>query len=148
MTPDLIFQLANSVAPLAWTLLVFAPRWKWTHHLIISGAIPLLLGLVYFMLIVLHFGDSEGDFGSLAGVQALFQNPYALVAGWIHYLAFDLFIGSWEVRNSQAHGISHWLVIPCLLLTFFFGPIGVLLYFIIRWWKTRQLLHENFNVAR
>ena len=80
-----------------------------------------------------HFFDAQGGgFNSLEQVTALFQNKYIILAGWIHYLAFDLFIGSWEVRDSQQHAISHWLVIPCLILTFMAGPAGLLLYFIFK----------------
>ena len=93
-------------------------------------------------LIVFFFGQSEGDFGSLQGVGKLFENPYALTAGWIHYLAFDMFVGAWEVNDSQKHGISHFLVIPCLFFTLMFGPIGLILYFIIRWVKTKKLLQD------
>ena len=46
----------------------------------------------------------------------------------MHYLAFDLFIGSWEVRDARRHGVPHVLVIPCLLMTFLLGPIGLLAY--------------------
>ncbi len=62
----------------------------------------------------------------------LFSNRWVLLAGWIHYLCFDLFIGSWQVRDAAANNISHWLVIPCLFLTFMFGPVGLLLYFALR----------------
>jgi hypothetical protein len=61
-----------------------------------------------------------------------FENHWLLLAGWVHYLAFDLFIGAWQVRDSKALGISHLLVLPCLVLTFLFGPVGLLLYFLIR----------------
>lgn len=57
---------------------------------------------------------------------------WLLLAGWVHYLAFDLFIGSWEVRDAQRHGLSHLLVVPCLALTFLFGPVGLLLYLGLR----------------
>jgi hypothetical protein len=65
-------------------------------------------------------------------VARLFENPWMLLAGWTHYLAFDLWIGSWEVRDARAHRIPHWLVLPCLFLTFMFGPAGWLLYVIVR----------------
>jgi hypothetical protein len=55
-----------------------------------------------------------------------------VLADWIHYLAFDLFVGVWEVKDAQAKNISHWFVIPCLFLTFMLGPIGFLLYSILR----------------
>jgi len=85
-------------------------------------------------------GEAEGDFFTLAGVQQLFANPWAALAGWLHYLAFDLFIGSWEVRNARRVGIPHWQVIPCLFLTFMLGPVGLLVYFVLRWSRGQWLL--------
>lgn len=143
MKAETLFQICNSVAPIGWLLMILAPRWKWTQKLVLSGVLPLMLGLVYLSLIVIFFGKSEGNFSSLGGVATLFANPFALTAGWIHYLAFDMFIGAWEVRDSQKHGISHFMVIPCLFFTFMFGPIGLLLYFIIRFIKTKKFLHES-----
>lgn len=144
MKPEDIFKICNSLAPIGWILLIVAPRWKWTIRVVVSGIFPLLLAVVYLFLIIFHFGDGEGDFSSLQGVTKLFENPFALVAGWIHYLAFDLLVGCWILVNSQKHHIHHLVIIPCLLLTFFFGPIGFLVYFILRSITTRQLLHENF----
>ncbi len=144
MKADQVFQICNSIAPLAWLLLIIFPRWKWTKIIILQGVLPLMLGLVYLTLIVLFFGEGEGDFGSLKGVMKLFESPWGVTAGWIHYLVFDLFVGSWEVSNSQKLGIKHYLIIPSLILTFLFGPIGLLLYFLIRAIKTKKLLHDNF----
>ena len=144
MKPESIFQICNTIAPLGWLLLLFAPRWRWTKQIVLSGLLPLLLGLVYLALIAFYFGEAEGNFSSLDGVMKLFDSPFTVVAGWIHYLAFDLFIGTWEVTNSQKLGIPHLLVIPCLVLTFLFGPIGLLLYFAVRGIRTKQFLHENF----
>jgi hypothetical protein len=127
-----------------WLLLVFAPRWKWSARIIAGVLIPLLLGIVYLSLVVMYFGRSEGGFGSLAEVSKLFQNPYNLLAGWVHYLAFDLFIGSWEVRDAERLGINHFLVVPCLVLTFLLGPIGLLLYFALRFiLKRRFIINEE-----
>lgn len=132
MSAETVFSIANFLALAGWILLVFAPRWKGTRVVVLSAAIPLLLSIAYLILIVLFFGKSEGGFGSLADVMKLFTNQWATLAGWIHYLAFDLFVGSWEVRDAQSRGISHWFVIPCLILTFLLGPIGFLLYQILR----------------
>jgi hypothetical protein len=144
MSPETLFSICNmSVLP-GWLLLVFVPRWKWSARIIAGVIIPLLLALVYLYLVVAHFGESEGGFGSLQLVSQLFRNPYALLAGWIHYLAFDLFIGSWEVRDAQRLGIHHLLVVPCLALTFLLGPIGLLLYFVLRVvWKRRLIVNEE-----
>lgn len=132
MSLEQIFSLCGMLATAGWLLLIFLPRWKWTARLICPVVIPLLLALVYLWLVATTFGRTPGGFGSLAEVSLLFQNPRALLAGWIHYLAFDLFIGSWEVRDAQRVGVHHLLVVPCLVLTFLFGPVGLLLYFILR----------------
>ena len=132
MNAETIFSIANTFALAGWLLLIFVPRWRWTRKIVIAGTIPLLLSVAYMVLVILFFGQADGGFDSLANVMKLFTNEWAVLAGWIHYLAFDLFVGSWEVKDSQEKGISHWLVIPCLVLTFLLGPIGFLLYNIIR----------------
>jgi hypothetical protein len=117
----------------AWLPLVFLPRARWaaTYLPVVT---PLLLAVVYVVLVAATLTKVEGGgFSSLAGVRALFDNPWMLLAGWTHYLAFDLFIGGWEVRDAQRRGIPHLLIVPALLLTFLFGPAGLLLYFVIRW---------------
>lgn len=131
MNAETIFSIANTTALLSWILLAVAPRWNWTKQ-IVWTTIPLLLSAVYLILILLFFGSAEGGFDSLANVMKLFTYKWAALAGWIHYLAFDLFVGSWEVRDAQERGISHWLVVPCLFLTFLLGPIGFLVYYVIR----------------
>lgn len=132
MNAETVFSIANFTALAGWILLVFLPRWIGTRKIVLSGALPLLLAVAYLILIVLFFGRAEGGFGSLSDVMKLFTNQWAMLAGWIHYLAFDLFVGSWEVKDAQGRGISHWFVIPCLILTFLLGPIGFLLYHILR----------------
>ncbi len=132
MNPELIFSVANNLAVVGWLLLLLFPRRRWSAPLTSGLVIPSLLGIAYTALVLTHWGKTPGGFSSLAAVSQLFQSPWMLLAGWIHYLAFDLFIGSWEVRDSRQRGISHWFVIPCLLLTFFFGPIGLVAYLGLR----------------
>lgn len=133
MSAETLFTLANySVLP-GWLLLAVAPRWPWSARVIGAVLLPALLGMAYLILVVALMGRLDGGFGSLAEVALIFQNPYALLGGWIHYLAFDLFIGSWEVRDANKLGLSHWLVLPCLALTMLFGPAGLVLYFVLRW---------------
>jgi hypothetical protein len=93
-----------------------------------------MLGLVYAYLMISFQGEApaEGGFGTLEEVKALFSVDALLLAGWIHYLVFDLFIGAWILRDSQSHQINHLLVIPCLFLTLMAGPIGLLLYLLLR----------------
>jgi hypothetical protein len=139
VSPEQIFSLCGALVLPGWLLLVFLPRWRWTARLVCPVIIPLVLAVVYLWLVATNFGRTSGDFNSLAGVAQLFQNPKALLAGWIHYLAFDLFIGSWEVRDAQRVGLHHLLVVPCLVLTFLFGPVGLLLYFALRAGLRRRL---------
>jgi len=134
-TPDFLFSLANPVAMLGWALLVLAPRWEGTRRLVLSGALPLILAAAYALLIGCHYlgpHAGEGGFSSLADVATLFRDPWALVAGWVHYLCFDLGVGIWESRDARRRGVPHLLLVPCLLLTFLFGPVGLLLYAFVR----------------
>ena len=138
MDLEQIFSMAGLLALAGWLLLVILPRNN-IARLVAGVVIPLLLSADYLILIALNLQGAEGGFGSLADVAALFEKPELLLAGWIHYLAFDLFIGGWEVRDSQRHGIAHFVVIPSLVMTFMLGPIGLLFYFAIRTAKTRSL---------
>jgi len=85
------------------------------------------------------------SFGSLEGVVGLFQDPKSVLIGWVHYLAFDLWVGSWEVGDAVKRGINRWLVLPCLLFTFMLGPVGLVMYFILRAIVTKKFNHENFG---
>ena len=142
LTPDFLFTLANPLALLGWALLVLAPRWRGTKTLVLSGAWPAGLALAYAALIAAHYlgpHGAEGGFGSLQQVAALFQNPWALLAGWVHYLCFDLFVGAWEVRDAQRRGVPHWALVPALGFTFLVGPVGLLVYFGVRRFLGKQL---------
>ncbi|ANM29820.1 membrane protein [Acidobacteria bacterium Mor1] len=139
MTPEQLFTIANTSVLPGWALLIFLPRWRWTARFVAPVLIPTLLALLYVYLIAGNLFGSEGGFRTLEGVAQLFRSPPLLLAGWVHYLAFDLFIGAWEVRDAQANGIPHLLVIPCLLGTFMLGPAGLLLYLILRATMRRRL---------
>ena len=131
LTPDSLFAVANPLALAGWALLILAPRWRGTRAVVLSGALPLLLATSYAALIgyqtVAH-PTPGGGFGSLAQVAALFREPWALLAGWVHYLCFDMWVGAWETRDAQRRGMPHWVLIPCLVATFMLGPLGLLLY--------------------
>ena len=131
MTPEQLFSMLNMVTIVAWLPLVFFPRMRWATTLV-PVMMAALLAVVYAALVVVTLPWADGGFSSLAGVRALFDNPWGLLAGWTHYLAFDLFIGGWEVRDARRRGIPHLLVVPVLALTFLFGPGGLLLYLGIR----------------
>lgn len=137
MNPELLFSIVSTGALVPWLLLICVPRARWVA--IVSGtAFPLVFAVIYVVILALNLGRGPGDFNSLAGVSALFSNPWLLLAGWIHYLAFDLLVGVWEVRDSQKRGIRHLIVVPCLVLTFLLGPAGWLLYQGVRSYKIKS----------
>jgi hypothetical protein len=138
MDLERIFSLASVIAAVGWLFLIVVPKRPLALH--VAGVFfPFLLAVMYLYFIAMHIRGAEGGFGSLADVATLFQKRELLLAGWIHYLCFDLFIGAWEVRDSQRNGIPHLVVIPCLIMTFMLGPIGLLFYFAIRSAKLRTV---------
>ena len=144
MHPETIFSLCNTIALVGWIILIAIPFWQSSDKFII-GIIITLFALVYSWLMMNSFNFADAKkFGSLPGVMELFQNPTLVAAGWIHYLAFDLMVGLFIKKNAMKHNISHWLVIPCLLFTFMLGPVGLLLYLLIRFINTRKYFASNF----
>lgn len=141
MNFDLTFLICNYAVLPAWLLLIFAPDAKWTERLIHAFWVPLILAALYLLVMISGAADApEGaGFFSLSGVMLLFTQPGAALAGWLHYLAFDLFVGAWEVRDARRRNISHLLVIPCLLFTLMMGPVGLGLYALVRWVRTKNL---------
>jgi hypothetical protein len=132
-----LFSIAGMVVLPCWVLLAVAPQWKWTQRLATFVA-PLLIAGLYAWLLLGHATPKGAGFSSLAQVAVLFSSPYALLAGWIHYLAFDLFTGAWEARDAVRLGISRWIVLPCLLLTFLLGPLGLTVYLLVKLGMRRE----------
>ena len=95
------------------------------------------LSLGYVALAVVPAAESGGGFGTLAGVMELFSHEQAALAGWVHFLAFDLFIGAWVCRTARAEGIAFWMVLPCLPLIFLFGPAGLVAFWTVRFVRSR-----------
>ena len=140
MTLDSIFLICNNGVLPAWLLLAFAPNWSFTQRLVHQIWIPVLLGSVYLGVFVLSPAmQEEGGFSSLDGVMMLFTSPSFALVGWVHYLAFDLFVGAWEVRDARRRSISHLYVVPCLVMTLMLGPIGLLAYLLLRFALTRAV---------
>jgi hypothetical protein len=139
MGPETLFSMANLMAISGWLLLILAGRVRSVGTLITGAIIPLLFALAYTALVVTNWGNSQGGFGSISQVRELFSNDWLLLAGWVHYLAFDLFVGSWQVQDARKYRIPHLALIPSLILTFLFGPAGFLIYMLIRLPRSRTL---------
>ena len=128
MTPDAIFSFTGPLALLGWAALAACPLAR--RPLMIAGGfvIPVALSVCYLVLILSFWTSAEGGFDSLPSVMRLFDTPGTALAGWVHFLAFDLFVGGWIVRDAERRDLNHLLTLPSLGLTFLFGPIGLLLY--------------------
>ena len=141
MSPDTLFHYASPLAMIGWIILALsplAPRWA---DRIGGFIIPAILSLLYVAVILGYWWQGQGGFDSLANVMLLLSNPWMALAGWVHFLAFDLFIGGWITRTARVPGLAHLLILPCLMLTFLFGPIGLILFLSIL--AVRRLLTPN-----
>lgn len=129
MSDAQLFSVANTGALLSWIGLALAPR---RAAPVLRFVVPSALAVLYIWAIATSLPDADGGFDSLAHVKQLFTSDRAVLAGWVHYLAFDLFIGCWEVIDARERGVRYLFVLPCLALTFMLGPAGLLLYFGVR----------------
>jgi hypothetical protein len=127
LTADQLFQIINPIALVGWLVLIVSILMKkqvWRDQL--AGRFwPLGLSVLYSALIIFFFFKAPGGFDTLANVQLLFTSDWAALAGWTHYLAFDLLIGAWISREVMMRGMSQLLLIVLLPLTFMFGPMGL-----------------------
>ncbi|MEE4206558.1 MAG: ABA4-like family protein [Erythrobacter sp.] len=133
-----IFNAANLLALIAWVALILLPRWP----ALLSGVLYLGVGLLCLAYAVLMIGAVSGlipnpegggaDFTTIQGVQAIFATRAGATIGWIHYLAFDLFVGLWIARDGDAKNVSRLVQAPILLVTFLAGPLGLLIWLVVR----------------
>ena len=134
--PHQAFSLAGLLAMLGWFGLIaalFVPALRRFAFAAAGALVPTLLAIAYILLLAEGLGASQGGgFGSIDEVRTLFANDAALAAGWLHYLAFDLFVGAWIAREGLEKGVPRLLLVPCFALTFLFGPAGLLLFLILR----------------
>ena len=144
MPLEMLFKAANYAVIPFWLLLLVAPRWRWTQRLVHGPVVVLLLTPIYAYMLFGYAPAPEGtSFVTLYGVMIGFSAPQVVLAGWIHYLIFDLFVGAWESRDALRRGVPNWLVVPCLIATFMFGPIGLLLYVVVRFFSKGVLEYEE-----
>lgn len=129
---DQSFSWAGNLAFLGWGVLLVSPLAPVWADRIAGLVVPLLLSAGYAALMLAYWVDAPGGFGSLPEVAALLSHPPMLLAGWVHFLAFDLFVGAWIVRTARAEGIAFAWVVPCLPVTLMFGPAGYLLFMAVR----------------
>ena len=145
MNWDLIFTITNNYALLMWLILAFAPRRTAIMTGIFYGGVGLLAGTYAVIAIPMMTGLIDGgsggipDFSTLAGVQQLLSSPGGATIGWIHYLAFDLFVGLWVARNADKYGFARWLQVPILFFVLMLGPLGLVLYLLLRFTRHNKV---------
>jgi hypothetical protein len=134
MTASSLFSAFNMLAMAGWIILALGVALKrdWLRDAVAGTYIPVAISAAYLILIVFFFVGAEGGFDTLENVQKLFTSPWAALAGWIHYLAFDLFMGARIARGFAEQRLPRWPLVLLLPLTFLFGPIGYLAFEIIK----------------
>ncbi len=137
-----VFGAANLLAMIAWAALILAPR----HPAVLAGVLYIGVGIlcaVYAVSLIgvvsgllgpgaVGSGAGETDFTTIEGVRAIFASDAGVTIGWTHYLAFDLFVGLWIARDADAKFFSRWLQAPILLATFLAGPVGLIIWLLVR----------------
>jgi Domain of unknown function (DUF4281) len=131
---NLLFKMATVIAMAGWALIIAAPGWALTGKVVSTGVVVLLAVLYLYLLLGARKLDTEpvrGSFGSLRGIISLFKSPRIILAGWVHFLTFDLMVALWIRADAAPLAISHWWLLPIYLLTLMFGPAGLLV--VIAW---------------
>lgn len=131
---ETIFQLSSLLVMPFWFLMIFLPFWRWTERIIGSIWIVVPSALLYAVLVIPIMPSAIADLTNptLDGISALLGAPTGATVGWVHFLAFDLFVGRWAYLDSRKRRVSPWLVSPALFFVLMFGPMGLLLYLLLR----------------
>ena len=140
-----IFKLTSYTALIGWVILAGFPNWALGTGIVVSIVVALLcFAYVYLVFFGRKHDEPEhkvrGNFFTFKGIVNLFKTPRVVLAGWIHYLAFDLMVGVYIVTDATQYNISHWLLLPCLFMTLMFGPAGLLIYLLLRF----SITHNYF----
>lgn len=134
MTPEVVFRIANLFTLAGWLVLIvgIVANRAWLRGKLAGIYWPVILSVGYVAALYAGLGTTGGGFSTLSGVRQFFSGDWTLLAGWVHYLAFDLFVGAWIAGEAERAGVSRWFLIPVLPLTFLFGPAGLLFFYILK----------------
>ena len=147
LTFENIYLFANwGVIPF-WLLLVFIPNHPVTKFFCYSIIPFLLLGIAYIFIsyqIFLGGNILEGFklYLSLDGLSEVYNDDSLRLIFWLHFLAISLFAGTWIARDCIKHMIPKILSVPCIVITYFAGPVGIIIYWFIRIFYAKKI---NFN---
>lgn len=129
-----IFQLSNLLIMPFWLLMIFLPLWRWTGRIIRSPWVAAPPALLYALLVVPGIAALLSELANpeLAQIASLLGTPEGATIAWAHFVTFDLFVGRWVYLDSRQRKITFWLISPVLFFVLMFGPLGFLLYLILR----------------
>ena len=141
---ETIFQLSNLLVVPFWFLIILLPHWQWTRRIMASPWVVGPAALLYALLVIPSLATLLPQLANpqLAAIAAALGTPAGATIAWVHFLAFDLFAGRWVYLDSRERGITAWLVSPVLFLVFMLGPLGLLVYLIVR-----TLLRRNAQLV-
>ena len=144
-TIDIIYLWLNIGVIPFWLVLVFFPNSK-ICSFFVSSIFPIVIFSSIYLYLIYFFFVSDYDFTSnfalylsLDNLKDLFSNDGFLIIFWTHFLAINLFCGSWIVKDSQKYNISKYLVFFPILITYFIGPLGLFFYWIIRIFYAKRI---------
>jgi hypothetical protein len=142
---ETIFKIGNLIILPFWALMIFLPGWRVTKRIIGSPLISAAPAALYAALVIPRFVEIWRAVSNpeLSGIAALLGGPVGATVAWLHFLAFDLFVGRWIYLDGRERGISSWVMAPALFLTLMLGPCGFLLYLIARSAKGDQRRSGN-----
>jgi len=131
---DAVFRFSNFLVLPFWALMILLPRWRWTQRIIRSPLLSLAPAALYAMLTFPRIGEIWPVVArpTLTGVATLLGSPAGTTIAWVHFLAFDLFVGRWIYLDSRERQVSPVLMAPLLFLTLMLGPAGWLFYLAVR----------------
>ncbi len=142
MTDEGLFGLANAVPLLGWLALCLAPLAR-ARLVAAARVVAVVLAVGYAAMVaaaLVKGGGTLPDLSTLPGLARAFSDPHVMLVGWLHYLALDLWTGAWEAEDAGRRGMPHWAVLPCLALTFLAGPVGLVLFLLLRTgWRTSRV---------
>jgi len=134
---NLLYKISMFVALVGWIVLIGFPKADFTNSFVTYVIVSLLSGIYAYLIFVQKTPKTgerypKGNFKNIQGLANFFKNPKVVLLGWVHLLAFDLMVGLYIKNDALANGFSFWWGIPSLILTCCFGPLGLLSYFLLR----------------
>jgi len=131
---DTVFRLSNFLVLPFWALMILLPGWRWTERILRSPLVGLAPATLYAALVFPRLGEIWPAVArpTLSGIAVLLGSPAGATIAWVHFLAFDLFVGRWICLDSRERQVSAWFMAPLLFLTLMLGPAGFLLYLAVR----------------